>query len=115
MLGFSHVSTESACLRAVRLLQELIKWKVLESNFTFLWKGCHKTIFGKKNYLFILGHPLVRRQFLGSMPKGKSFSAKKMTESMSQGSSYISCLEAVLLQHVRGQFLCLMSEGSFSL
>ena len=51
MLGFSHVSTESACLRAVRLLQELIKWKVLESNFTFLWKGCHKTIFGKKNYL----------------------------------------------------------------
>ena len=39
MLGFNHVSTESACLRAVRLLQELIKWKVLESNFTFFVEG----------------------------------------------------------------------------
>ena len=108
MLGFSHVSTESACLRAVRLLQELIKWKVLESNFTFLWKGCHKTIFGKKKYLFILGHPLVRRQFLGSMPKGRSFSAKNDREHvsgqflyiMSGGSSVAACQRAVLMSHV---------------
>ena len=64
------------------------------------------------NILFILGHPFVRGQFLGIMSEGISFSAKNLTRSMSQGSSYTSCLEAVLLQHVWRQFLGLMSEDS---
>ena len=54
------------------------------------------------NNLFVLGHPFVRGQFLGSMSEGSSFSAQKSDK-----------------EHVSGQLLyfnkirnVLMSEGS---
>ena len=65
------------------------------SNLFFFVEGMSETNFLVINNLFVLGHPFVRGQFLGSMSEGSSFSAQKSDK-----------------EHVSGQFLYTMSVGS---